>query len=305
MYEILGNPFYTGQIPYDGQLRPGKHEAIITREEFRRVQTILHRDGRQRPKRHEFAFTGMIKCGNCGGSVTAEEHVKKSGLRFVYYQCTRHRVVAEPCREPAIPERQLIDQVAHTLGRLTIPEPILAWIKTKVNGVLEADQARGELVRGTLEDAKRSTEREIANLLTLRLRDLVPDDVFTAKTRELEQRRASLEERLAMATRAGGEVAGRVNKLLDFAAFARKSFVEGSAVQQRTILEAVGSNYRLTGRKVSFDLGKPLALVAEAGSCSNWYRLVDDVRTWFLTTTEYFKIPELHKDSVTQEVAVA
>lgn len=24
------------------------------------------------------------------------------------------------------------------------------------------------------------------------------------------------------------------------------------------------------------------------------HRLVDDVRTWFLTTTEYFKVPTLH-----------
>jgi DNA invertase Pin-like site-specific DNA recombinase len=293
IYEILANPFYTGQISYKGRLHPGKHEAIVTREEFRQVQTILQRDGRRRPQRHEFAFTGILKCGNCGGSITAEEHVKKSGLRFVYYHCSRHRAVTEPCREPAIPERQLIDQLANTLGRLTIPESILVWIKRKVNRVLEADHTRGELVRRTLEEANRSTEREIANLLTLRLRDLVPDSVFTAKTEELEQRQASLEERLTTATKAGGEVAGRITELLDFAASARKSFVEGSAVQQRTILEAVGSNYLLAGRKVSFQLGKPLELVAEAGICSNWYRLVDDVRTWFLSTTEHFKLPDL------------
>jgi DNA invertase Pin-like site-specific DNA recombinase len=297
IYEILGNAFYTGQIPYNGRLHPGKHEAIIAGEEFQQAQAILHRDGRQRPQRHDFAFTGLIKCGNCGGSVTAEEHIKKSGLRFVYYHCSRHRVVAEPCREPAIPERLLIDQVAGALGRLSIPGPILDWLKRKVNGVLEADQSRGELVRKAFEEALRSTEREIANLLTLRLRDLVPDAVFTSKTKELERRRASLEERLATATEAGENVAGRITELIDFAATARMSFLEGSGVQQRMILEAVGSNYTLTGRKVSFQLGSPLELVANAGGCSNWYRLVDDVRTWFLSTTEYFRLPTLDVSS--------
>jgi hypothetical protein len=44
----------------------------------------------------------------------------------------------------------------------------------------------------------------------------------------------------------------------------RQRFLEGSAVQQRAILEAVGSNYTLRARRVSFQLGKPLELVADA-----------------------------------------
>jgi DNA invertase Pin-like site-specific DNA recombinase len=304
IYKILSNPFYTGQIPYKGRLLPGKHEAIITREEFQQLQTILHRGGRHRPKVHEFAFTGLFKCGKCGAAITAEAHVKTSGRRFVYYRCTRRRVVAEACREQAIPEAQLLDQLGRTLGRLTIPEPVLAWMKSKVHRVLDADRARGAMVRTTLEGTLRSTEREIANLLNLRIRELVPDEVFTAKNQELEQRKANLTNRLATATEAGQEVAGRISELLDFAASVRKHFLGGSAVQQRAILEAVGSNYTLKGRTASFHLGKPLQLIAEAGSCSNWQRVVDDVRTWFLTTTDYFKIPRLD-EVVTPEHDVA
>jgi site-specific DNA recombinase len=293
MYEILSNAFYTGQIPYNGRLYPGKHEAIITWDEFQRGQALLHREGRQRPSRHQFAFTGLFRCGNCGAGITAEEHVKKSGRRFVYYHCTRHRPTAEPCREPAISEGQLVEQLAHTLGRMSIPEPVLAWMTRKVQGVLQADTARGEAVLRTLQETVRSTGREIENLLTLRLRDLVPDAVFTAKTRDLEQRKATLEARIATATEAGEKVAGNITDLLTFAASARKHFLAGTGVQQRAILEAVGLNYTLKGRKAAFQLGQPLALVAEAGSSSNWYRLVDDLRTWYLTTTEYFKLPDL------------
>jgi hypothetical protein len=48
----------------------------------------------------------------------------------------------------------------------------------------------------------------------------------------------------------------------------------------------------LKDRKVSFCLETPLSLMAEAGSCSNWGRIVDDLRTWALNTNEYFKVPD-------------
>jgi hypothetical protein len=47
---------------------------MITLEEFDRVQILLGSPGRAKPKRHEFAFTGLIRCGACGGSVTAQEN---------------------------------------------------------------------------------------------------------------------------------------------------------------------------------------------------------------------------------------
>jgi DNA invertase Pin-like site-specific DNA recombinase len=305
MYHLLANPFYAGVIPSNGQLLPGGHEAIITWEEHQRLQTILHRDGRQRPKRHEFAFTGLLTCGNCGGGITAEEHIKRSGRRFVYYHCSRRRAVSEKCREPAIPEARLIDQLARDLGRLTIPEPILAWLKTKVTRVLEADRARGDLAKQTLAEALQSTERETANLLNLRLRELVPDDVFTTKNQELEQRHASLERRLASADEAGEVVSRQISEMLDFASSVRQRFLEGTAVQQRAILEAVGSNYILSGRKVSFHLGEPLQLVADAGGCSSWLRLVDDVRTWAINTSEYFKVPGFMHESMEPQTELA
>lgn len=73
----------------------------------------------------------------------------------------------------------------------------------------------------------------------------------------------------------------------------------GTAVQQRLVLEAVGLNYILKARRVAYSLDKPFDGIAEAGGLSNWSGLVDDVRTWALNTTEYFKIPDLRQVDVT------
>lgn len=47
---------------------------MITRSEFDRVQLRLGRKNGARPQiRHDFTFTGLIRCGECNRMVTAEE----------------------------------------------------------------------------------------------------------------------------------------------------------------------------------------------------------------------------------------
>ena len=82
IYRTLANPFYAGIIVWKGQTYPGKHEAVVTLDEFKRVQELLGRPGRPRPRAHRFAFTGMMHCGTCGLMITAENKVTRSRNRL-------------------------------------------------------------------------------------------------------------------------------------------------------------------------------------------------------------------------------
>ena len=81
IYKIFTSLFYAGIIENKGLQYEGKHERMITLKEYDRVQMILGRKGKPRPKNHEFAFTGSIRCGVCGCLYTAETKKKllKSG----------------------------------------------------------------------------------------------------------------------------------------------------------------------------------------------------------------------------------
>ena len=71
-YRILKNPFYAGIISYNGQEKIGKHKAMITLEEYDRVQTFLGRNGNPRAKTREFvtAHSGC-SCFLCFGVIVA------------------------------------------------------------------------------------------------------------------------------------------------------------------------------------------------------------------------------------------
>jgi len=97
IYRIFTNPFYYGYFEYGRpkQLYKGNHEPMITEEDFDIVQKLLGRKGRPRPQKHRFAFTGLMRCGNCGAMITAEEKIKhqKNGNthHYVYYRCTKRK----------------------------------------------------------------------------------------------------------------------------------------------------------------------------------------------------------------------
>lgn len=75
LYRVFNDTFYYGPYEYpggSGNWHQGKHELMITEEEFWIAQKLLGQDGRPRPKHHTFAFTGLMRCGECEGSITAE-----------------------------------------------------------------------------------------------------------------------------------------------------------------------------------------------------------------------------------------
>lgn len=109
---ILNTPFYYGRFQYpqapDALWYDGAHEPLISKELFDLVQqTRGVNKGIWGSK--AFAFRGMLKCGQCGADITAQDKFKtlKSGdiKRFVYYNCTRRK---DPnCKEKYINEDNL------------------------------------------------------------------------------------------------------------------------------------------------------------------------------------------------------
>lgn len=109
---MLINPFYYGEFQYPegpgAKWYKGAHKPLISKELFDEVQ---QRRGVNKGLwgSKSFAFRGLLKCGQCGADITAQEKFKKlkSGdfNRHVYYHCTRR--IDPHCPEKYINETDL------------------------------------------------------------------------------------------------------------------------------------------------------------------------------------------------------
>ena len=291
VYTIFANKFYMGinQLK-SGERYPGAHQPMVTPEEFERVQQLLAERGRSRPKRHEFSFTGLFACGSCNCRITAEEHIKPSGRRYVYYRCT-HQSRTRPCQEKALPEPEVENQIAGFLARLSMPAPVFDWLLALNRRFLNLEQETMEQVQASLKEKLSDLDRQKETLLDLRLRRQVDDEVYTRKLEALEQSGLSYQHKLAQQGRAR-ELTGLVESVLRFAKNAVDVFRAGDMVQKRGIFRAVALNPTIQGQKVLMELKKPFEILSRAAEMSDWCSTVEDIRTWMLETDEYFELPE-------------
>lgn len=127
IYRMLQNNYYYGTFEYpaqSGNWIQGDYEPLITKELYDKVQKNL----RQPPKSYAvkpFHFVRMLKCGECGSGITAEEKRKKydSGKerKFVYYHCTRY-VGKKKCEQPFIREEDLLEQLIKIMDEISLDQ---------------------------------------------------------------------------------------------------------------------------------------------------------------------------------------
>ncbi|MEP1574422.1 recombinase family protein [Roseibium album] len=89
---LLTNKIYAGYYeykPWGVPLTKGKHEALITWEDFQRIQAQLSENAHA-PARtdaaEEFPLRGFVTCDSCGHPLTAY-HAKGRNKRYPYYEC--------------------------------------------------------------------------------------------------------------------------------------------------------------------------------------------------------------------------
>lgn len=123
---LLRNNFYMGMIEYprgSGKWYPGKHDPLITKELFLKVQAQLdsNKSDSKRVDR-EFAFTRLMKCGICGSGITAEEKHKNladgSVRKYIYYGCTQF--YDKDCKNTYLREDSLVEQLLEVIDKIDI-----------------------------------------------------------------------------------------------------------------------------------------------------------------------------------------
>lgn len=289
LYRVFSNPFYAGQIAYGSDWFPGKHEPMITVAQFERAQVMLGKTTRPRPKVRRFPYTGLIRCGSCCASITAEEKVNRHGSHYVYYHCT-HRRRGMQCDERVIEERKLEDEIVAFLGRTHIDDSELNRALAAIEAEQKTSRASSAEVKNSILKAIDACRRELDNLTKLRYRELIEDEEFVRQRTELVKKEKALRQQYDAEILESWIEPSR--NLFLFSNRAIFWLTHGGVDEKRLILATVGSNPILKSKKLSIDARYPFSILDKPRESSDWWAIVNDVRTFFLTNSG-FVIPLL------------
>lgn len=279
VYRILSNPFYAGYITWKGQLYPGKHEPMIGWSKFEHLQRMLGRPGTQRPQKHSFPYTGLIRCGACGLMVTAENKVNRYGSQYTYYHCTR-RNVGPRCRQPSLEARELERQIVEALQAVSVPDEAISRARAIIEQKRD-DLSDMELQRNSLTKALKGSDEQLRTLLDLRLRGLIDDQELVSRREDISREKAGLKEQLSALDQRSTWFEP-ASTAISFGNRAAAWFMAGDGQTRRVILRTISSNLYLVDGRLNIQAAFPYSIGARSDEFLDVCGLVNDVRTRWL-----------------------
>ncbi len=237
--QILSDRFYIGLFEWAGEEYEGAHERFIPQELFDRVRKVLADRGRgryrTRKQRQPLAFLGLIRCEECGASITAE---RQKGHH--YYRCTKKLGLCG--LKGYVREEALAAFMRDEIGRVAIcdewAEKMLAQIEVWRRD--ETGRATAEAQR--FKDQLAELDRRVNRLLDVFLDGSITREDYASRKAEFLDGKARLKEKLAAIETKGSCWLEPLGNFVRDANQAENTAVSGDLTALRDFFQKTGSN---------------------------------------------------------------
>lgn len=262
IHTILSDPFYSGMMKRDGILYQGKHESIVSHELFEKVQDVLFRRIHTKMQTLFFPLRGYIKCGNCGCAFTAS---RKKG--HDYYYCTNGKGQCEEHTRYMRSEK-METLISTVFDDIYFDEELieLAYLAHKERG--KHDEVYKEASRETLVKKLEFVSRKESRLLESYLSELIPQDVYEAKMKELHNEKETLNAQLQKSDQNRGNGQCTLEHLKNVfltASKAKSEFLNANDEQKAKVLETLLWNLEIqNGEMASVSYKMPYEILKKS-----------------------------------------
>lgn len=246
IYRIFTNPFYAGIIQYGAYgAVEGKHDRMVTLEEFDQVQVLLGRKGKVRPNRYEYAYNGQIICGECGGFISAtfkEKILKKENKlqSYILYYCTCARKEKDKCFQKHYTNADKIDEIIEReIVSLTILPEFKDWALQIIAEKHDEEVSDRTKIYESQQNTLNDTQKQLDNLTQMRLREMIDDSEYLKEKMRLKNEMVAIKSKMKDTEQRANNWLKLTEQTFEFACYAHKAFLFGDAQTKREILSTI------------------------------------------------------------------
>ena len=280
IHAILRNPFYYGLMYVNDELKKHPYEPLIDKMLFDKVQDILTGKSHIRSKRGygeiAFAFRGLMKCANCGCTISPEKKIKPNGKEYTYLKCShmKHNCTQKPTNEKVILE-QLQREVFEPMN---IPESVLRAIKSKVQDSLKEQLGYTIKTKTFLQSEVQDKTVYLDRLLDAFVIGGIDKEVYEAKRISVQNEIAEAIKKLEKYEKCDVDVLEMTENVMEIAKNASCLMESPNVEQKRAILSLILSDCRLEHNKLLYSLKKPFDFLSKTNGCLFWQPQPDSNR---------------------------
>ena len=264
--KLLSNTFYYGLMKYAGEFYEGIHKSLISKSLFDKVQQVQKIKGKPRKQAHNFPFLGLVRCGECGASVTAEEHFKfypstRGKVGYVYYHCTK-RKIRQPCSQRYLNSIEFEKQLRELLAKINIPRNWAEKWLERLDQEQKTELGRIENNTAEINQKIQTIDQKLGRLLDVYLNQEIDLISYQQKKSQLLEEKVELKEKMAVVSQNGNNWFEPMREFIKTAADAAKTArAENNNQELKLLAQKVGSNYTLLNRRLFCQLKNGFAEV--------------------------------------------
>lgn len=250
------------------KLYPHKYAPLITKQLFDKVQTVMA-GYHKKPFRYgckPFAFRGLIKCAECGCTITAEQ---KKG-KYNYYTCTNYKKVHKD--KIYLREEELLTPVYKVLQNIKLTDK---QINDLIADLRRTNESKDRFFESAMEGLRTDYdkyEKKKSNLLDRFVDKEITKEAYDKQLAEYEAKQTNVNTEMGKHHKADEEYYITVGMILSLAQRAYQIFKSSEAIEKRQLLNFLLRNCQLQGKKLQFELKTPFNGVLQANKCSNLLR---------------------------------
>ena len=273
IWSMLKNPFYYGEMRIRGEIMPHAYEPIISKALFDKVQDVLSGNQTNMPTKEyggiSFAFRKLIKCAECGGTISSEQHFKKSGRKYTYLRCTHPR---GECHQGLVSELQLLKQLDdEVFSKIRLNANIIDLLKKCVQKKMMEDSEANAVMKRQITNELNQLEAREQRVKDCFFNGDITRDEWNEEKANIANKREELQHTAEKYADISRDIQYTVNEVLDIVACASEIMKKANPEQQNNLLGLILKDCYLDGQKLVYTLNKPFDMLINIKNSDSWF----------------------------------
>lgn len=265
---ILQNPFYVGEMRYEGKTYKHMYEPLIEPWLWKKVQEVDARRSKIRTKSaaKEYIYKSLVRCETCGYSVFTDG--PKNGGNF-YLKCTEY---GGKHGAKWMNEKVLNAQIVRVLESIKIPEEKVPELVAQLQTEFDSEQEYYKSQLKVLQKQYDALDGEIKDMFRELPSFKHKRELFEELIEEKVKLQGDILEQIKDHSKGNERFIVAASKIYDVASRASQIFLDAKAhpSAKRRLLEFVLSNMRLQGDTLLFELKTPFDVIAGCSKKNCW-----------------------------------
>ena len=223
---------------------------------FDQAQEVMKRKSKPQKadKMKFFLYRGLLKCDECGFTITADKKIKPSGKSYTYYYCTKKNPNHKCSQNVFTREEKISSQINEAIQKVSLSDDCADWMLAEIEKEKNEKAQSSRFFAQKTESEIKTIDEKMEKLMNAYLENVLDLAEYREVKNKLVNQKQLLKDKLTAFEQKSNNRFELAAKFINTVKQAEIIALQENPEQGRDFLKKIGSNFRIAERTLSFPL---------------------------------------------------